>query len=116
MIRNSLEALDYAIGQERDRSECAGEHALISITISVGYIANGMRHCSVNVECGAGCGWLIQTFGSEAEELEHKARMAQEVLSDSNNSIRNEEIATLLSTASTARTSVGNPASRVQPA
>jgi hypothetical protein len=96
MIRNSLEALAYAIGQEFEKSQCLAEHASISVSVSTGYLSNGLPHCSVRVECGVGCGWLIQTYGSEARELEQIAKVAQTVLSDHNSALSNSEIARLI--------------------
>jgi hypothetical protein len=92
-----LDALAYAIGQECERCESQSEHALIRLAISSSYLSNGLRHCSVNVECGAGCGWFIETFGGEAEELEQKARAAQAIMSDPNRDISNSEIAFMVS-------------------
>jgi hypothetical protein len=82
MIHNSLEALNLAIEEEFKKRECQTEHATIRISISTSRASNGIRHCSVNVECGAGCGWLIETYGNEAEALENHAKAIQTKLSD----------------------------------
>ena len=92
MIHNSLEALVLAIEEEFKKSECQKEHARIRISISTSRATNGMRYCSVNLECGAGCGWLIETYGNEAATLENQARAIQTRLSDPTDSISLQEL------------------------
>jgi hypothetical protein len=110
MIRDSLDALGFALDQECQKSKTMEEHSLIRISIAASYVPNGLRYCSVNVECGAGCGWLIEMYGSEAEALEHEARAFQVLLDDSNRALSISEIVALVYPKSSSGSSSESPA------
>lgn len=77
------QALAQAIMQELDRADGAcgnPQHGTIHISCEAAYMKNGIKHCSVQIECEAGCGWLVQAFGDEAEELEQKVNTIQRLL------------------------------------
>ena len=73
MPYTSVNALAHAIMEELDRAGDRLQHGLIHISSTTSFLTNGIKHCSVQVECEAGCGWLVQVYGEEAEVLEQKA-------------------------------------------
>lgn len=72
-FHNSVHALAQAILEEITLAEDNPGHGAIHISCEVKCLSNGIKHCSAQIECGAGCGWLVQAFGEEAELLEQKA-------------------------------------------
>lgn len=82
-LGSSEQALAQAIRQELDRADGAcgnPKHGTIHVSCEAAHMKNGIKHCSVQIECEAGCGWLVQAFGDEAEELEQKANTIQRLL------------------------------------
>lgn len=70
---NSIQALAQAILDELAKTEGNTQHGTINISYDAKCLPNGIEHCSVQVECGAGCGWLIEACEGEAEALKQKA-------------------------------------------
>ena len=92
MISNSLEALGHALLAECRQSVDIEEHALIRISCSTKILSNGLRYCAVQVQCPVGCGWLIETYGNEAELLEEKATLIQKMLGSPTRTLSVSEI------------------------
>lgn len=72
-FRSSIDAFLYAL------HEVAGEGQQAEILYSIGYMRNGMRHCSVQISRGR-TGYGIEAYGEEADELyevakKHSGRM-----------------------------------------
>ena len=74
---NSVQALAQAILDELARTEGNTQHGTINISYDEKCLSNGIKHCSVQIECGAGCGWLIEACECEAEVLGQKASAIQ---------------------------------------
>lgn len=82
-LGSSEQALAQAIIQELDKADGAcgnPQHGTIHISCEAAFMRNGIKYCSVQIECEAGCGWLVQAFGDEAVELEHKINTIQRLL------------------------------------
>lgn len=75
-------ALASAIMTELDRIDESPLHGAIHLSCSTVILANGMRRCSVQLECKAGCGYMIQAVGEEADTLQQKAVAIQCILSE----------------------------------
>lgn len=73
MPYSSLHALAHAIMVELERAGDSLQHGVVHISSTTSFMTNGIKQCSVQVECEAGCGWLVQAFGEEADELQQKA-------------------------------------------
>ena len=76
-------ALIRAITAELDRKE--GEsplHRTINLSCRTTSMANGIKWCAVQVECKAGCGYLVEAYGDEAEKLHLKATAIQRMLEE----------------------------------
>ena len=68
----SVNALAHAIMKELDRDGNGLLHGHVHISHTISFLRNGVKQCSVQVECEAGCGWLVQANGEEADVLEQK--------------------------------------------
>ena len=77
---DSEHALASAIMAELDRIGETPLHGAIRASYSTAFLANGIKRCSVQVECKAGCGYLIQAVGEEADMLQEKAMAIQSLL------------------------------------
>lgn len=77
---NSEYALASAIMTELDRLGETQLHGTIHLSCEAAFLTNGVKRCSVQLECKAGCGYLIQAFGEEADILQQKANVIQSVL------------------------------------
>jgi hypothetical protein len=77
---DSEHALASAIMAELDRRDETPLHGAIRLSYSTAFLANGIKRCSVQVECKAGCGYLIQAVGEEADMLQEKAMAIQSLL------------------------------------
>ena len=69
---NSGQALGKAVIVELDKSVEKPMHKTILVSIA-NSVQNGIRRCSVQIECKAGCGYLIYAFNEEADLLQEKA-------------------------------------------
>ena len=74
----SAKALDDAVRIELDREDL---HRSIEVSYVTESLSNGIKRCSVQVECKAGCGYLVEAFGEEADMLREKAAAIQNMLS-----------------------------------
>jgi hypothetical protein len=83
LVPSSISALSQAFTWEFERARSNPSHGMFDISCKLDILSNGIRHCSVQVRCMAECGWLVETFGSEAEALERKVRHIQFVLKES---------------------------------
>lgn len=88
---DSEHALASAIMAEHDRMGETPLHGVIRLSYSTAFLANGIKRCSVQVECKAGCGYLIQAVGEEADRLQEKAIAMQNVLSEGIQEISTDE-------------------------
>ena len=73
-------ALTRAISAELERGNESPLHAIIRLSCSIAFLTNGIKCCSVQVQCKAGCGYLVEAFGEEAEMLRQKAISIQSIL------------------------------------
>ena len=80
MHRNSEHALASAIMTELDRLGETPLHGAIHLSYKDATLPNGIRRCSVQLECKAGCGYLIQAVGEEADILHQKTTTIQALL------------------------------------
>jgi hypothetical protein len=72
-FRSSIDAFMYAL------HEVAGNGHQAEVLYSIGYMRNGLRHCSVQVSRD-GIGYGIDAYGEEADQLyevakKHSGRM-----------------------------------------
>jgi hypothetical protein len=65
---------------ELDRTDESSLHGAFHVSIRNSAAQNGVKRCSVQIECEAGCGYLIQAFGEEADMLQEKAIVLQRLL------------------------------------
>ena len=82
MIGTSEHALASAIMTELHRLGETRLHDAINLSCSAKILANGIKRCTVQLECKAGCGYLFQAFGEEADILQQKTATIQTLLSD----------------------------------
>jgi hypothetical protein len=73
-------ALVNALIGELERAENSPLHGVLHISFTAAVLKNGIKQCSVQVECQAGCGYLIQAFGEEADRLHEKAIAVQSLI------------------------------------
>ena len=66
-FRSSIDAFMYALHEVAVN----GHHA--EVLCSIGYMRNGLRHCSVQVSRD-GVGYGIEAYGEEADELYEVAK------------------------------------------
>jgi hypothetical protein len=79
-FNSSVHALAQAILDELVKAEENLQHGAIYVSYNDKSLPNGIKHCTVQIECNAGCGWLIEAFEGEAEALEQKAIAIQKRL------------------------------------
>jgi hypothetical protein len=65
---------------ENQRSEDKSQHGAIHVSCVAKNLQNGLKHCVVQVECKAGCGYLIQALEEEADSLQERATAIQRML------------------------------------
>lgn len=74
MYRNSVDAL-VQLTSARQRSSVATATTVITeISAKIGYLKNGIRHCSVQVAFASGDEYRIEALGEEAEALYREAK------------------------------------------
>ena len=73
MPNESIKALAHALLDELKRKERDPRHVLLQVSWTCRCLPNGIKCCSVQLRCAAGCGWLIDSYGHEAGLLETKA-------------------------------------------
>lgn len=79
---NSVQALASAILNELAKAENNSQHNRIRISYDIKNLRNGITCCSVQIQCSAGCGWLIEACDMEAEALRRNASAVQSLLQD----------------------------------
>ena len=79
-FHNSVHALGQAILEELTLAEDNSRHGTIHISCEVKCLSNGIKRCSAQIECGAGCGWLVEADGGQADVLQQKAIAIQSML------------------------------------
>ena len=82
MLGNSEHALNRAIATERDKESESELHGIIRLSCAMTFLTNGVKCCTVQVECKAGCGYLVEAFGEEAERLRQMAIALQSTLEE----------------------------------
>jgi hypothetical protein len=82
LIRNSLDALAHCIIEEYHKGGADVKHTCIDISCTSKRLSNGLQSCSVQINCAGGCGWLIESFGDEANGLAEIATRLKSVISD----------------------------------
>jgi hypothetical protein len=82
---NSEHALARAVMEELDRAGESALHGVIELSCATALLSNGIKSCAVQIECKAGCGYLIQAFGEEADTLQEKALAIQNFLKEADN-------------------------------
>lgn len=85
---NTGDALARAITEELDRAGESPLHGAIHVSCKAAFLRNGIKHCSVQIECEAGCGYLVEAFGEEADLLQEKAIATQNLLHEGSKSSR----------------------------
>jgi len=80
MLSNSVHALTRAIISELDKEGESLLHGIIRLSCAMAFLTNGVKSCTVQVECKAGCGYMVEAFGEEAETLRRKAIAIQSIL------------------------------------
>lgn len=83
ILHNSTCALAQAIWEEHQRAEENGRHGTIHISWITRLLRNGIAQCSVQIECEAGCGWLVEEQGDHAIELIEKAAIIHKIINSS---------------------------------
>lgn len=79
-LRSSAEALGRAVMAELERDDASLLHKAIEVSCKAELLANGIKRCTVQIECKAGCGYLVQDFGEEADMLQEKAAAIKSLL------------------------------------
>lgn len=74
-------ALAFAVMTELDRVGETPLHGAIHLSCATAFLPNGIKRCSVQLECEAGCGYMIQVDGEAADTLQQKAVAIQGMLS-----------------------------------
>ena len=93
MTAESLKALAYAFLEEQEKIRFEPLHEKARISWDLSSLPNGIKRCTVQVECEAGCGWKVDSYGSEAELLSAKAEAIEKILQkDKLSRIRPSEI------------------------
>jgi len=82
MLNNSKHALTRAIIGELDKEGESPLHGLIRLSCAMTFLTNGIKCCTVQIQCEAGCGYLVEAFGEEAEILREKAITIQRILEE----------------------------------
>jgi len=83
LSHDSVRAFAQAIQVELSEAEHSSGHSLLHLSYEFKSLSNGIKYCSVQIECEAGCGWLVEGTGDEAEVLREKAIIMQRMLQDS---------------------------------
>lgn len=84
LISNSVHALAKALLEELASAESNPQHSRICISNCGKDLPNGMKHYTAQIECNAGCGWLIQASDEESEALALNVIALQNMLTGTN--------------------------------
>lgn len=77
---DSIGALAHLFFEELGKTEEEPLHGAFQISSKKKTLPNGIKHCYVRIDCQADCGWLVEAYGPEAEELERKAISINNIL------------------------------------
>lgn len=67
MFRDSIDAFMFVFNERG--SDPSRKGSVSEISVQMGYLKNGLRHCSVQIICNDGAGYGVDAFGNEAEVL-----------------------------------------------
>jgi hypothetical protein len=67
MFQDSIDAFMLVLNE---RGTDQSRHSSVKeVFVQKGYLKNGIRHCSVQINCNDGAGYGVDAFGDEAEKL-----------------------------------------------
>lgn len=82
MTFDSLVALAHTFLEELERKGSNPLHELTDISCTLQSLPNGIKHCSVQIQCKSGFGWLVESYGQEAHLLRTRAKVIHNMLTD----------------------------------
>jgi hypothetical protein len=74
MYRNSVDAFVQLTSARQGSSIATATTVITEISAKIGYLKNGIRHCSVQVAFDSGDEYRIEALGEEAEALYREAK------------------------------------------
>ena len=74
MYRNSVDAFVQLMSARQRSSIATATTVITGISAKIGYLKNGIRHCSVQVAFASGDEYRIEALGEEAEALYREAK------------------------------------------
>lgn len=74
MYRNSVDAFVQLTSARQGSSIVTATTVITEISAKIGYLKNGIRHCSVQVAFASGDEYRIEALGEEAEALYREAK------------------------------------------
>jgi hypothetical protein len=74
MYRNSVDAFVQLTSARQGSSIATVTTVITEISAKIGYLKNGIRHCSVQVAFASGDEYRIEALGEEAEALYREAK------------------------------------------
>jgi hypothetical protein len=74
MYRNSVDAFVQLTSARQGSSIATATTVITEISAKIGYLKNGIRHCSVQVAFASGDEYRIEALGEEAEALYREAK------------------------------------------
>jgi hypothetical protein len=74
MYRNSVDAFVQLTSARQRCSIATATTVITEISAKIGYLKNGIRHCSVQVAFASGDEYRIEALGEEAEALYREAK------------------------------------------
>jgi hypothetical protein len=74
MYRNSVDAFVQLTSARQGSSMATATTVITEISAKIGYLKNGIRHCSVQVAFASGDEYRIEALGEEAEALYREAK------------------------------------------
>ena len=92
------DALYQALESELIRARDNPLHGMIAVSHKMELLSNGIARCSVQLECKAGCGWLIgATTAQDIRSLMEKLVLIERILIRTLESAPSERISEILS-------------------
>lgn len=74
MYRDSVDAFVQLTSARKGSSIVTATAVITEISAKIGYLKNGIRHCSVQVAFASGDEYRIEALGEEAEALYREAK------------------------------------------
>jgi hypothetical protein len=74
MYRDSVDAFVQLTSARQGSSIATATTVITEISAKIGYLKNGIRHCSVQVAFASGDEYHIEALGEEAEALYREAK------------------------------------------